>query len=101
MTEPHPSDLLRRNLAEQINIWDMLAVIDDEDSLVDQLMPVIENHVAAIRARYEAVAQAQSASCEQWSKEAHGAQEPDRSYAIGRLHAADQAFLAIRQAADR
>lgn len=48
---------LSQELCEQINVWDMLAVIDDEDSLVEQLMPVIDRHIAAIHARYEAVAQ--------------------------------------------
>lgn len=43
-------DNLARDLAEQINIWDVFCVIDDEDTLVDQLIPVIRKHAVAVAA---------------------------------------------------
>jgi len=85
---------LAHELCEQINVWDMFGVIDDEDDLVTNVI------LPAFQKRIIALAEGHEASARRWSIDANADGEPDnaadRAYNTGRQHSDEQTALRLR-----
>lgn len=84
-------DDMAREMCEQVNVWDILAVIDDEDGLVDALLPVIRKHV-------EKVTTTMINAHRSWLEGKNEADnDTDRWYCQGRADAYEQAALRLEK----